>query len=109
MKPIKFIRGATFSYAGLVKLPVGTWTASGSIKTAKDTLVSVISVTLLALEVPDAKGNTHSILLEVPSTGTSSWPIATLSADLSFSDTSSPPIVLVTSVFNIAVQDSITL
>lgn len=105
---INFTRGATFSYSGLVKLPVGTWTVSGDIKNKAKVLVSEMVCTLLPLVAPDADGNTHSILLEVPSTVTALWPVNTLVADLYFADNSVPPIVLISSTFSIAVQDGIT-
>jgi len=105
---IKFIRGSTFSYTGLIKLPAGLWTVSGDIKIKEGSLVSEMVCTLVPLSVPDASGNTHSILLEVDSTVTTNWPINTLIADLYFSDDSVPTVVLISSTFSIAVQDSVT-
>lgn len=100
------IRGATFSRVGLVKLPAGTWSVAGDVKTQGGTLVSSFDCTITAI-TPDSAGNNYSILLEVPSTSTSSWPVDTLVADLKFSDLSDPPVVIISNRFNILVQQAV--
>lgn len=100
------IQGATFSRVGLVKLPAGTWSVVGSVKTQSGTLVSDFTCTLTAV-TPDSKGNNYSILLEVPSTATIDWPVDTLVADLKFSDLSDPPVVIISNRFNILVQKAV--
>lgn len=103
------IRGATFSRAGNVILPAGIWAASGNIKTQEGTLVSALNCTLTALGVPDSLGNTHSLLFVVAASSTSTWPIDTLVADITFTDSTVPlvPVVIKTSRFNISVQPEV--
>lgn len=103
------IRGATFSRAGNVKLPAGTWAASGNIKTKDGTLVSPLVCTITPLGVPDGAGNTHTILFEVSATNTALWPVDTLVSALTFTDSTVPlnPVVLKTNRFTIAVQQEV--
>ncbi len=100
------IQGATFSRVGLVKLPAGTWSVAGSIKTQSGNLVADFDCTLAAI-TPDSSGNNYSVLLEVPSTSTVDWPVDTLVADLKFSDLSDPPVVIISNRFNILVQQAV--
>lgn len=100
------IQGATFSRLGLVKLPAGTWSVAGNVKTQSGTLLSAFECTLVAI-TPDSAGNNYSVLIEVPSTLTIDWPVDTLVADLKFSDLSDPPVVIISNRFNILVQQAV--
>lgn len=99
-------RGATFSYSGLVTLPVGTWSASCDLDDSFGNKVSDTTVTLSALETPGASGETHSILIEVAAATTATWVLGTLSGDIRFSDVSG--VVVYTSTFYVNVTNGIT-
>ena len=100
------IQGATFSRTGLIKLPAGTWTVAGNVKSQDGTLRSAFTCTLEAI-TPDSAGNNYSVLIEVDSTSTAEWPVETLVADLKFTDNSDPPVVIISNRFNILVQQAV--
>lgn len=101
------IRGATFSRAGTIKLPAGTWSVTGSVKSTDGVLISNFICTLTQLGSPLTNGDTHSLIIEVPSTETVNWPVDTLVADLKFNDTSLPPVIIISNRFNILVQQEV--
>jgi len=94
---IKFKRGGTFSYAGLVTLPVGTWTARAQLRRAdSDAIVANLTVTLAA---PVAPATAHALLLECSAENTGRWPLERLRGDVIFTDSNLIPVVIPTSTF----------
>ena len=100
--------GATFSVPFLVLLPAGTWSAACDIRKGDDTLVGALTVTLAALDTPDADGTTHSGLLEATSEQTRGWELGTRRADVRFADTSNPAVVLTSDSFVVVVEKGVT-
>jgi hypothetical protein len=74
-------RGSTFSLAGYVTLPLGTWTASSEIKDNSGNLVSDLDVTLEAPEDPETR---WAILLFKDAEITADWPLGPLPCDIRF-------------------------
>lgn len=82
-KTIQLKQGATLSLFGTAVLPTGTWTARASVRTADDSLVGEISVTLTP---PVAPSSAHSIALEASAAATNTWPVPAVMSDIRFED-----------------------
>jgi hypothetical protein len=100
---INLKRGATFSVAGTVLLPGGTWTAASEVKDPQGNLVSNLSVTLVA---PVPPNTLTGITLTQTATATSAWPLGPLNCDIRFQESSGS--VLITPTFIINVVQEIT-
>lgn len=90
-------RGTTLSLAGLVALPPGAWAAACSVKDTADAFADSLQCTLQALPRPDAKGYTHTLLLEATPAQTATWAAERMQADIKFTDASSTPAVVIAS------------
>ena len=84
MNEIRHKRGTTFSYAGQVRLPAGTWSAACKLRNG-DALVETLTAALSPLTAPGANGETHALLLEASASATADWPLAKLQGDIVFS------------------------
>jgi len=104
MNEIQHKKGATFSYAGLVKLPAGTWSAACELHNGA-MLVETLTATLTALGALGPEGETHSLLIEAQASNTANWPIAKLKGDIVFSAAS---LVIATNTFHVLVQQGVT-
>lgn len=103
MSTINFKRGGTFSFGCKVKMPAGTWSAVGKLREPGGAPVQTLTVTLDPLE--DDPDFNYTILIVAPSTDTPEWPVRVLRGDIKFSDASTPPVVLPTSTFTVAVEE----
>lgn len=106
--PIEIKQGTTFSLPMLVMLPAGTWSAACNIRKSDDTLVGSLSVTLTALDVPDADGHTHSGAAVATSVASAAWELGTWRADVRFTDTSAPPTVFNSETFPVVIKKGVT-
>lgn len=105
MDTIDFKRGDTFSYASMLTLPAGTWSAACQIRDLRGSLVQDMTVSLVP---PVAPATQHSILIEAPATATALWPLETLQGDVKFSDASAPSVVMHTGSFELNVLKKVT-
>lgn len=96
-------RGTTFSLAGAVTLPSGTWEATSDVKDINGNVIYVLDVTLAA---PTPPNTAWPILLEAPASATIDWPIETLYCDVRYTDNSG--VVLATPTFTIIMEPEIT-
>lgn len=103
---IEHRRGTTFSYAGRVALPAGTWTASSSLEAPDGSIATNLVATLTALQAVGTDGATHALTLTAPALSTESWPHRSLSGDVMFSDQTG--LVLATARFSVAVSRGVT-
>lgn len=109
LAPIK--AGDTFSYAGVCKLPPGSWTATCQLRIPYElsaevpshALVGTIAVTLGA---PLANGDTP-IALRAEAAETSTWPPANCDMDIRFADAGGE--VIHTSTVTLPVTRAVTL
>ena len=106
---IRIKTGATFSVPFTVVLPAGTWTADCDIRKADYTMVGSPNVILSALTEPDASGNTHVGLIDASGNQTKLWATGTMQSDVRFSDTSNPPIVILSDGFSITIERGVTI
>jgi len=74
-------RGATFSLAGFVTLPDGTWSATSELKSNNGDLIAELEVTLVKQPLPDIR---WGILLYMDAILTAGWPLGPLSCDIRF-------------------------
>jgi len=74
-------RGATFSLAGFVTLPSGTWKATSELKDNSGALIAELEVTLALQPLPDTR---WGILLYTDATATALWPLGPLNCDIRF-------------------------
>jgi hypothetical protein len=103
---LKFKRGATFSYGGLVALPDGsTWDADCKLRDLNENVIQDMTVTLTPPVAPETR---HALLIEATSTQSAAWPLGALKGDVRFFDSADPPVVIVTSSFalNVAEMES---
>ena len=103
---IEHRRGTTFSYAGRVALPAGTWAASSSLEAPDGSIATNLVATLTPLAVTGGDGATHTLLLTSPALATESWPHRSLSGDVLFTDQSG--LVLATSRYSVVVTRGVT-
>lgn len=107
IQTISHKRGATFSYGGLVKLPLGSWVASSSLVMLSGVkLQPSLQVSLTPLGAPGSNGETHSLLIESPASTTKDWPIASLHGDIVFQDAQG--VVLASQTFRVMVESGVS-
>lgn len=102
---INFKRGSTFSYGGTFTMPAGTWTATAQLRDAQNVLIDDLDVTFTP---PVSPATTHTLLIEKDAVDTAAWPTSRLRGDISFADTNSPEVVLITSTFVVNVIERLT-
>lgn len=102
---ITFKRGSTFSYSGMVELPVGTWSAAAHIRTPNGDLIQALTVTLTPPVNPSTE---HTLLLEATAAQTLLWPCEKLEGDVVFTDASVTPVVVPTGTFTVEVREKVT-
>ena len=95
-------RGATFSLAGYVNLPAGTWAIDSTVRDPAGTLIEQLTATIVD---PIAPATQYSIALSASPAQTSVWPVGTLNCDVRYTDSD---LVLITPTFNIIVEESET-
>lgn len=81
MVSIEHKRGATFSWAGTVRLPAGTWTATSQVKMPDGSAIENLVVTLLQ---PVSPSLDHTISLYAWAVQTSLWPLGNAICDIRF-------------------------
>lgn len=95
-------RGATFSLAGYVNLPPGTWAIDSTVRDPAGVLVEQITATIVAPIPPETQS---AVALSASPAQTSEWPVGTLNCDVRYT---SADLVLITPTFNIIVEESVT-
>ena len=95
-------RGATFSLAGYVNLPPGTWAIDSTVRDPAGTLVEQLTANLIAPIAPETQ---YSVSLSASPAQTAVWPVGTLNCDVRYTDSD---LVLITPTFNIIVEESET-
>lgn len=95
-------RGDTFSFAGSVELPEGSWSASCQLRAARDDAgVPAATVTCTVGARADGK---YPLSLFASSTATAAWEPALLFGDIQFSNADhTPPQVISTETFTVLV------
>lgn len=100
---IEQVKGATFSYAGTVTLPEGTWTGACSLRQgAGGAIVGTITLTLTGATTP------YNLMAYASAAETANWPIGTLVGDFRFTDSATVPNVIVSPKFQIKVVQGVT-
>lgn len=94
--------GDTFSWAGTVLLPAGTWAGTAKAKSSNWSLN--LTVTLTPLSSPTGRGHTHAIGLYAAA---AVWPVGVALCDVKYTDASTPPVVHHSPTFQINVESGI--
>lgn len=95
---IEHKRGDTFSYAGTVPLPAGSWSGEAQVRRFK----KLIAELTVVVTPPVGEETEYGVLLEAAPEITALWPIGTLNGDVQFTDADTGYVVS-TTTFNVTV------
>lgn len=98
-------RGTTYSRVRRYKLPAGAWSVQVTLHTSSMAAMQDITAELTALPAPDANGYTHVLSLLAQADETAAWPLARLVVKTTFTDTSSPAVILAGTTYTLIVSD----
>lgn len=108
-KGVRITAGETFSYSGVISLPVGAWTCQCIAQNTKTGAFLNIGSTL-TLVGPTSGNNLRNdwlVNIQAPASTTGTWSqsgqIHEIRAHLKFSDASTPPVVVKTMQFPIII------